>query len=47
VAYISIGPVSREDIMKALKSILAENPDKRKKEFACVLAFDVKILQEG
>ncbi len=32
VAYIRIGPVSKDDVLKALKSILAENPERRKKE---------------
>ncbi len=26
IAYISVGPVSKEDIVKALKSVLADNP---------------------
>jgi translation initiation factor 5B len=32
VSYVSVGPVSKDDVMKALKNVLLENPDKRKKE---------------
>lgn len=30
VSHISVGPVSREDVIKAMKSILTEIPEKRK-----------------
>jgi len=32
VSYVSVGPVSKDDVMKALKNVLLENPEKRKKE---------------
>lgn len=44
--------------MKALKNVLLENPERRKKEytiiyiyiinrFACMLVFDIKVLPEA
>lgn len=30
VSHISVGPVSREDVIKAMKSMLSEIPEKRK-----------------
>jgi len=47
VAYICIGNVSKDDVLKAMKNLLNENPAKRLKEYATVLAFDVKILPEA
>jgi translation initiation factor 5B len=47
VSYVSVGPVSKDDITKALKSVLADDPAKRRKEYACMLAFDVKILPDA
>lgn len=47
VAYICVGNVSKEDVLKAMKNLLVENPSKRCKEYATVLAFDVKILPEA
>lgn len=47
VSYVSVGPVSREDVIKAMKSLLSENPEKRKKEYCCLLVFDVKVLPEA
>ena len=47
VAYVRVGPVSKDDVIKALKPILMEDPNKQKKEFASVLAFDVKILPDA
>ncbi|KAI9098362.1 hypothetical protein K1719_024987 [Acacia pycnantha] len=41
VSGISIGPVHRKDVMKA--SVMLE----KKKEFATILAFDVKVNQEA
>jgi translation initiation factor 5B len=32
VSYITVGPVSKDDVMKAMKSVLSEVPEKRKKE---------------
>lgn len=47
VSHISVGPVSREDVIKAMKSILSEVPERRKEEYACLLVFDVKVLQDA
>lgn len=47
VSYVTVGPISKDDIMKAMKSILVENPENRKKEFATMLAFDIKILDDA
>ena len=44
VTSINIGPVYKKDILKAMKSIQGENP---MKEFATVLAFDVKVLPDA
>lgn len=30
VSHISVGPVSREDVIKAMKSVLSEIPERRK-----------------
>ncbi len=46
VCNISIGPVHKKDIMKAMK-VLAQDPAKIKKEFATVLAFDVRVTPEA
>ncbi|EAS07789.1 elongation factor Tu GTP-binding domain protein (macronuclear) [Tetrahymena thermophila SB210] len=47
VSYVSVGPVSKDSITKALKSVLADDPKKRKQEYACMLVFDVKILPDA
>lgn len=47
VSYVSVGPVSKEDVMKAMKSMLSENAEKRRKEYCCVLVFDVKVLEDA
>jgi translation initiation factor 5B len=47
VSYVTVGPVSKEDVMKAMKSLLSEIPDRRKKEYACMLVFDIKVLPDG
>lgn len=44
---MTVGPISKDDVMKAMKSILAENPETRKKEYATMLAFDIKILDDA
>lgn len=31
VSYVTVGPVSKEDVMKAMKSTLSEIPERRKK----------------
>jgi len=32
VSYVRVGPVSKEDVMKAMKSLLVEDPGRQKKE---------------
>lgn len=44
---MSVGPVAKDDVFKATKSLLSENPEKRKKEYCCLLVFDVKVLPEA
>lgn len=44
VTAINIGPVHKKDILKAMKSIQGEVV---MKEFATILAFDVKIMPEA
>lgn len=44
VAGVNIGPVHRKDVMKATKAI---NQEKVKKEFATILAFDVKVVADA
>lgn len=44
VTSINIGPVHKKDILKAMKSLQGESIQK---EFATILAFDVKIMPEA
>lgn len=44
VSFINVGNVSRDDVIKCMKCISSDNQEKNKPEYACVLAFDVKIL---
>ena len=46
VTNISIGPVHKKDVLKAMK-VLALDPKKIKKEYATILAFDVKVTPEA
>lgn len=46
VCSISIGPVHKKDVLKATKVLAAEG-SKHKKEFATVLAFDVRVTPEA
>ena len=46
VCSISIGPVHKKDVMKAMK-VLALDESKIKKEFATILAFDVRVTPEA
>jgi translation initiation factor 5B len=46
VCNISIGPVHKKDVMKAMK-VLAQDESKIKKEFATILAFDVRVTPEA
>jgi translation initiation factor 5B len=44
VTSINIGPVHKKDVLKAMKSLQGENIQK---EFATILAFDVKIMPDA
>jgi translation initiation factor 5B len=44
VCSINIGPIHKKDILKALKSLTGEG---HKKEFATILAFDVRVTPEA
>ena len=44
VTAINIGPVHKKDVLKAMKSIVGET---KEKEFATILAFDVKVTPEA
>lgn len=44
VCSINIGPVHKRDILKAMKSI---HGDEKLKEYATLLAFDVKVTEEA
>ncbi len=43
VSNISIGPVHKKDVMRAMK-VLATEETAVQKEFATILAFDVKVM---
>lgn len=47
VSYICIGTVHKDDVFKALKYVMIDDAKKIKKEYACLLAFDVKISPEA
>lgn len=47
VCNIAIGPVHKKDIAKATKMLARENEKKIKKEYACVLAFDVPVTNDA
>ena len=47
VSHVSVGPVSKDDVIRAMKATLSEVPEKRKKEYSCLLVFDVKILADA
>jgi len=46
VSSISIGPVHKNDVMKATKALQGDLK-KQKKEFATLLAFDVRVTPEA
>ena len=46
VCNIAIGPVHKKDVLKATK-VLAQDEAKIMKEFATILAFDVKVTDEA
>jgi translation initiation factor 5B len=47
VCSISIGPVHKKDVLKAMKVLAQENESKIKKEYATILAFDVRVTPEA
>ena len=47
VSYVTVGPVSKDDVMKAMKATLSEVPERRKQEYACLLVFDIKVLADA
>lgn len=47
VSHISVGPVTKEDVMMAMKNVLIEDEEKRKEEYSCLLVFDIKVLPEA
>jgi len=44
VCAVNIGPIHRKDILKALKSLAT---DRAKKEYATLLAFDVRVMPDA
>lgn len=46
VCAVNIGPVHKKDVLKAMKSTTTAN-EKANKEYACLLAFDVKVMPEA
>ena len=46
VSSVNIGPVHKKDVLKAMKS-LVKTEVAGKKEYACLLAFDVKVMPEA
>lgn len=47
VSYVTVGPVSKDDVQKAMKSLLADEIENRKKEYAVMLVFDIKVRPEA
>ena len=47
VVNVAIGPVHKANVQKAQKVLQQEDQSKIKKEFATVLAFDVRITPEA
>ena len=46
VSSVNIGPVHKKDVLKAMKN-LAKTEVVAKKEYACLLAFDVKVMPDA
>ena len=46
VSAVNIGPVHKKDVLKAMKNTTAAN-EKANKEYACLLAFDVKVMPDA
>jgi translation initiation factor 5B len=44
VTSVNIGPIHKKDVLKACK---AKANDKSKKEFATILAFDVRVMPDA
>jgi len=44
VCSVNIGPIHKKDVLKAMKSIANE---RSKKEFATILAFDVRVMPDA
>jgi translation initiation factor 5B len=44
VCSVNIGPIYKRDVLKALKSRISE---RSKKEYASILAFDVRVIPEA
>lgn len=42
VAAVNIGPIHKKDVLKATKSLVGHN-----KEYATILAFDVRVMPEA
>jgi translation initiation factor 5B len=47
VSGISIGPVTKTDVLRAMKPLIAREGDRIKKEYASILAFEVKVFSEA
>lgn len=47
VVSVAIGPVHKNNVLKAQKALVNEDASKIKKEFGCILAFDVRITPEA
>lgn len=47
VSSVNIGPVHKKDILKAMKNLVGTAHGGVNKEFACMLAFDVKVMPDA
>lgn len=47
VCAISIGPVHKKDVLKAMKAMAETDAKKKRKEYATILAFDVRVTPEA
>lgn len=47
VCNINIGPVHKKDVLKAMKALLTTDDKPAEKEYATILAFDVKVTKEA
>ena len=46
VSSVNIGPVHKKDVLKAMKNLVATS-EQTNKEYACLLAFDVKVMPDA